>query len=713
MGVRGLDSFLKHAFTSYGDRVSLNGCTVVVDGSSWVYYLLSKLDRSMTSYGMDYGALRALALEYAGNFHCTETSCVYVFDGPRRDAAKMSTKLDRMLRACRDANRVVDTAGQSGSVLPLHAMRCVIQALQTFGACQDSVPSLTLCAVHISSGEADMDIARIAASMGACAIVSNDTDFLIYQYPMTGQASGPLSLAPGLVSPDSVGFFTTTDIKPDADISNTEAVNASGKCVAYAFRFCSHKVARSLRLCVRDLPVLATLMGNDYTPPGMLANIHAGLKKSTTETSTGAKRGRKKMKKNKSKKRSKDTETKRHSMEKGGGGDEDECGDKGEGEGDGDKDEGLVDHGETLTCISAVFEWRRCQRRAVNPASSGVLLTSAEVVAKATQCILRAKAMEEHGMGSLVQCLTDCLPRVPSQSLVGIVEHSVAMYTVDTAVVGQESSDTYYLGQVSNDGIFLTPVVPEKPAITHTMSSLPWGHPTRSLSRCSFSGLLPMRVRIFTVLLTSLGATRDGVPQACAVCDVRHRAAVGPNGTLNPHLEVEELPFPTLPGFIDADADVAVERAVEWVLLGTRSPPFRLDKSMPVTFVGLCEIVYKQLVSEMRTTTMNDTESDVHDVQAMQYWAAFVRSLGDEQDERGGETSLLEPSSSLTAVQAPQVWVQLQVCVWHVLLLLEAINVFASSRCIAPMAAYNLDIGRLSFPAFLRAINDSVPSTSK
>jgi len=233
MGVRGLQSALKHHAEK---RVALKDQLLVIDGTGWLYWLIHT--QNLKSMGFSYTVLASDVMSFVNRMKKAAVVCCFVFDGATHLSGKMDTKMSRIAAQCK---------GES-FILPLLSERLVMEILRLFCRNDPGNEAGSISVVR-SMSEADLDIAKIAVSRNALAIVTQDTDFYIYQY------------APS--SPATMQFWTI-GFSPDG----TEA-----------FGYIRHQsdVARFLGLSINELPYLAALVGYDYSIIETLPLLHDAI----------------------------------------------------------------------------------------------------------------------------------------------------------------------------------------------------------------------------------------------------------------------------------------------------------------------------------------------------------------------------------------------------------------------------------------------------
>ena len=165
-------SMIRASFPSFSDYVEIQLATpqsriLIVDAYAFLYWILA--DQTAPSYCADYGRLKLLITHWVARVRKYSIVPVFVLDGatPRR---KLNKKLERLLKQAEDVHMYLNGESRTlHSLLPHLAHTCAIQVLKSLDV-----------QVFVAEGEADSEIVNLAQQMGAFAILSGDTDFLVY-----------------------------------------------------------------------------------------------------------------------------------------------------------------------------------------------------------------------------------------------------------------------------------------------------------------------------------------------------------------------------------------------------------------------------------------------------------------------------------------------------------------------------------------------------
>lgn len=200
--------------------------------------------------------------------HATKVDCVFVFDGAT-DQDKLRCRFDRLCKQSANvdfalskiplqqhSNLVADkdfhSAMKIQSTPPLLAISCIISAIGSLRTTQTRA--------FYAKGEADKTIVEAAVALNATAIMSNDSDMLIYDTA-------------------NVGFipFWGFGFADDGSLN--------------AFIIRRRKLSNLLGILESSLPILAALVGNDFTSAETCYHMHKILfegSKTTNSSRSGS-----------------------------------------------------------------------------------------------------------------------------------------------------------------------------------------------------------------------------------------------------------------------------------------------------------------------------------------------------------------------------------------------------------------------------------------
>ena len=242
MGVRGLHSLLRSlSLSSIAERIDLSAenskrSCLVVDGNAFVHWFALEVLGPAPAINTNYRLLSEHVSAWVTRCDNANVDCVFVFDGIT-EPTKLSCRIERLAKQATHVHTVLSTLllankGSDSSRTTLHlqstppllAIACVVQALRGHSNCR----------ALYADGEADAAIVEVAIALHAIAILSNDTDMLVFD---TG----------------SVGYipFWAFGFADDGSL-----------CASVVRRV---RVAAILGIPPDYLPLLAALAGNDFT----------------------------------------------------------------------------------------------------------------------------------------------------------------------------------------------------------------------------------------------------------------------------------------------------------------------------------------------------------------------------------------------------------------------------------------------------------------
>jgi hypothetical protein len=290
MGIRGLTAFLKlGSISSISDHVDLSADydiptdenssnssrpslrhIIVIDGNAFSHWFCLECFGTAPSLNTNYRLLKSHVASWIMRCHATKVDCVFVFDGAT-DQDKLRCRFDRLCKQSasvdfalskmpqRLRSMAADTefrsAAKMQSTPPLMAISCIINAIGTLKSTQTRS--------FYAKGEADKTIVEVAVALNATAIMSNDSDMLIYD-----------TVNVGFIPFWGFGF---------AD---------DGSLNAFIIR--RRKLSKLLGIWESSLPILAALVGNDFTSAETCYHMHKMLfevSKATKDRTANSSRG--------------------------------------------------------------------------------------------------------------------------------------------------------------------------------------------------------------------------------------------------------------------------------------------------------------------------------------------------------------------------------------------------------------------------------------
>lgn len=240
MGINGLSQFVKsHPSLTEATRWKLNSVNIkdrfIFDGNAFVYSCAYEY-RTHWIYGGQYATIACVIVQIINKLKNAGIEPIFLFDGALpADKIETRTKRHRSyiqrcalvmshLEAINTLNRDLEHLSKLFLIPPL-TFEVILQTLRDLQVY-----------VRICDAEADGEVAKMAEKEDGY-IVSQDSD--MYIYPNTGK-----------------GYIPLNTLKIPIDDGNSKHISASV--------FYPDRLAQLLRLDRQSLPLLGTLMGNDY-----------------------------------------------------------------------------------------------------------------------------------------------------------------------------------------------------------------------------------------------------------------------------------------------------------------------------------------------------------------------------------------------------------------------------------------------------------------
>lgn len=242
MGVRGLTTYINHNQNAFLRDHNLHDTNLVIDGHSLCAQLYRLLN-CFSAFGGDYDKFASYTKTFMKNLRKCNITPYVIFDGTY-EKRKLKTAYSRLKSKIKGAAQLDPVTQSSLQIFPLLLRDTFKEVLLEMKI------HFTICEF-----EADDEIAAMARHLN-CPVLSYDSDFFIYNV---------------LYIP-----FNTLEMKPKP-IDNAEnggKINAL-ECKMYKVEYMlSHFGGLNDEL----LPLLATLLGNDYVKKGVFNKFFAQLK---------------------------------------------------------------------------------------------------------------------------------------------------------------------------------------------------------------------------------------------------------------------------------------------------------------------------------------------------------------------------------------------------------------------------------------------------
>lgn len=238
MGIRGLTTFIANHSHKYLDNFELHDTYVVIDGNNIASHLYKWHCKSNDCFGGDYDKYADVVYKFFSVLSECNITPLIVFDGGYEDkkVKTIYSRLKERLKAAKSLNSVTE-----GSV---HMLPLFLRELF-----KDIVRKLNVKAVRCDF-EGDYETACIARAL-RCPVLSYDSDFYIFD----------VQYIP----------FSTMSLQVCHKKGNVKVI----ACQIY-------KIENFLKsfggINRENLPLLATLLGNDYVKKGVFSKFYSQIK---------------------------------------------------------------------------------------------------------------------------------------------------------------------------------------------------------------------------------------------------------------------------------------------------------------------------------------------------------------------------------------------------------------------------------------------------
>ncbi|XP_073987310.1 single-strand DNA endonuclease protein asteroid [Rhodnius prolixus] len=240
MGVRGLTTFINSNSDAFFVEFKLNRCTLVIDGNSLAAVLYSETLGPYSAFGGDYDFFAEKVENFIQNLKRCEVEPVFIFDGGYEQKKATTVRKRNSMKVY--AIEKVTPNRSTRDFFPL-MLRPVLQ---------ERLIELGVTCLQ-SDFEADREIAAVSKRLNA-PVLSNDSDFFIFDIPFI-----PLSTFP-------------FDVCQSSSESN---VHCFIQCqIFYVDNFLKSYGGLEKSM----LPLLATVLGNDYLQRSVFKNFYGLIK---------------------------------------------------------------------------------------------------------------------------------------------------------------------------------------------------------------------------------------------------------------------------------------------------------------------------------------------------------------------------------------------------------------------------------------------------
>lgn len=240
MGVRGLTTYINHNQDLFLKKYYLHDISLVIDGHSLCAQLYRSLN-SFSAFGGDYDKFASYTKTFFKHLKKCNVTPYVIFDGCH-ETRKLRTVLSRLRSKLKGASRLDPVTQDSLQIFP-YMLRDVFREVLV-----EMKILFTICEF-----EADDEIAALARHLN-CPVLSYDSDFFIYNV---------------MYIP-----FNMLETKPKPIEVDGNKLYAM-ECKLYKVEhLCEHFGG----LCEKLLPLLATLLGNDFVEKRVFRKFFDQLK---------------------------------------------------------------------------------------------------------------------------------------------------------------------------------------------------------------------------------------------------------------------------------------------------------------------------------------------------------------------------------------------------------------------------------------------------
>ncbi|XP_067937282.1 single-strand DNA endonuclease ASTE1-like [Watersipora subatra] len=246
MGVRSFSSFINDNASTLLVSQELKDTSLIIDGYN-ILHELYYFSPANTTYGGDYDIFSKSIETFCKRLSINNINPFFVFDGASElHDLKFHTGLERAQERIHLAN------------LSSHRKRTKILPCLAFRACIDKLRELNV-PFCVCDHEADQQLASLAREWN-CPLVSNDTDFLLFDLPG------------GVISVQNLNLPDILDKSASADDK------------LYARIYHNRTLLELYDIKPRNLPLLAVICGNDSFPSNKMIRFRRHINRSKSDS---------------------------------------------------------------------------------------------------------------------------------------------------------------------------------------------------------------------------------------------------------------------------------------------------------------------------------------------------------------------------------------------------------------------------------------------
>ncbi|XP_063874153.1 protein asteroid-like isoform X2 [Scylla paramamosain] len=231
MGIRGLSTYIHEHLHEVLVRHKLHQRKVVIDGNNLAHVLYFECTGINAAFGGDYDKYASFVEEFFKGLQVCEVYPIVIMDGGQPlDNKKMDTVRERVTNQIQTCLNISPSSQYRLKVFPCMGRDVFVSTLKKMGI-----------VVLQTDFEADLEIAMLAKELGL-TVLSNDSDFYMFNVPFV-----PLS---------SITYNKVSTGKRKRSNEMFSYINCN--------HFSQEKFCQVTGIDPAHLPILATLLGNDY-----------------------------------------------------------------------------------------------------------------------------------------------------------------------------------------------------------------------------------------------------------------------------------------------------------------------------------------------------------------------------------------------------------------------------------------------------------------